>query len=318
MPKIKFASIIVTYRCNAHCQMCHTWKYPSNIQDELSPEIYQKLPKISSINITGGEPFLRSDLDTIITILKPKSDRIVISSNGYFTNEIIKIFHKHRNIGIRISLEGMQQTNDQLRGLVNGFANGMKTITELLNLGIRDIGFGITISDNNAKDLVKLFQLSQAMGLQFATAATHNSFYFHKYDNTFKHPEIISKEIEKLIQELLRSNKIKNWFRAYFNQGLINYINDKPRLLPCNMGDDAFFLDPYGEIFPCNVMEKSMGNLKKSSFEEIWYGAKAKTIRTQVKQCTKNCWMIGSVAPQMQKRFWLPLWWILQQKWHHK
>lgn len=314
MSKIKFASIIVTYRCNAHCQMCNTWKYPSRIQDELPIEIYHKLPKIPTINITGGEPFLREDLAEIITILKTKAKRIVISSNGYYTDKIVKLFRIHNNLGIRISLEGMQATNDQLRGLTNGFAQGIRTITELRSLGIKDIGVGITINDNNIKDLLALYNLAKKMKLEFATAATHNSFYFHKYDNVFITPQQITLEITKLIKELLRSRNMKDWFRAYFNYGLINYINNKPRLLPCKMGHDAFFLDPHGEIFPCNVMEQSMGNLQISSFAAIWNSATAASIRNQVKHCKKNCWMIGSVAPQMQQRFWQPLLWILKQK----
>ena len=36
------ACVIVTYRCNARCQMCHTWKYPGLRKKEISPEIKVK------------------------------------------------------------------------------------------------------------------------------------------------------------------------------------------------------------------------------------------------------------------------------------
>lgn len=314
MEKIKFASLIVTYRCNAKCKMCNTWMYPSKVSDEIDVKVFEKLPKMKNVNITGGEPFLRDDLEDIVKVLKKRSSRIVISTNGFLTNRILKFASKNKDVGIRISIEGFPSSNDFLRGLPNGFERGLTTLVELHNLGLKDIGFGITISDANSKDLLKLYHLAKIMGLEFATAAVHNSFYFHKYDNRFETPEIAIEEFKKLIKELLHSNRVKDWFRAYFNFGLINYIKGNPRLLPCEMGHDSFFLDPYGEIFPCNVMEESMGNLRERSFSGIWNSPRAEEVRKMVKNCKKNCWMIGSVAQQMEKYIWKPGFWILKHK----
>lgn len=41
-----------------------------------------------------------------------------------------------------------------------------------------DVGFGMTVQDANAKDLVELYRLSNEMNMEFATASLHNSFYF--------------------------------------------------------------------------------------------------------------------------------------------
>ncbi len=314
MNSISFASIIVTYRCNAKCHMCNTWQFPSKKTDEIGINTYRKLPFMNTINITGGEPFLREDLDEIIAVLKKKTKRLVISSNGFFTEKILKLFGTHNDIGIRISIEGLPKANDELRGISNGFDRGIRTLIELHHMGIKDIGFGITVSDRNAKDMIELYHLAKMMRLEFATAAIHNAFYFHKSDNKFEHPDIAAEEFKGLMKELLKSNKVKDWFRAYFNYGLINYIKDNPRLLPCEMGHDSFFLDPQGEILPCNVMDKNMGNLKEKSFDEIWNSEKAEEIRGEVKNCEKNCWMIGSVSQQMKKQIWKPGKWILKHK----
>jgi len=294
--------------------MCNTWKYPTKREEEIGVSVYEKLPFMNTVNVTGGEPFLREDLDDIVTVLKKKTNRLVISSNGFFTSRILKLFEKHRDIGIRISIEGLPKANDELRGIKDGFDRGIRTLVELYRKRIKDIGFGITVSDRNAKDMIELYYLSEMMGLEFATAAIHNAFYFHKIDNKFQHPEIAIEELKKLINELLKSNKIKNWFRAYFNYGLINYIQGNPRLLPCEMGHDSFFVDPYGEMFPCNVMEKSFGNLKEKSFEEIWNSKTAEAVKQDVKACQKNCWMIGSVSQQMKRYIWKPAAWILKNR----
>lgn len=318
MKKISFASIIVTYRCNAKCHMCNTWQFPTKKEVEIGIDVYEKLPFMNTVNVTGGEPFLRDDLEDIIAILRKKTKRLVISSNGFFTERILNLFKKRKDIGIRISIEGLPKANDELRGIKDGFDRGLRTLIELHHMGVKDIGFGITMSDKNAKDMIELYHLAKMMKLEFATAAIHNSFYFHKFDNKFNNPEVAIKELEKLISELLKSPRIKDWFRAYFNYGLINYIKGNPRLLPCEMGHDSFFLDPYGEIFPCNVMEESMGNLREKSFEEIWNSEKAKEIRNKVKSCTNNCWMIGSVSQQMKKYIHIPLKWILKNKFIQK
>ncbi len=314
MKSINFASIIVTYRCNARCHMCNTWQHPSKKEEELGIDVYEKLPFMQTVNVTGGEPFLREDLADVIGVLKKKTKRLVISSNGYFTDRILKLFEKHRDIGIRISIEGLPKANDELRGIKDGFDHGIRTLIGLRHRGIKDIGFGITISDRNARDMIELYRLAKMMGMEFATAAVHNAFYFHKFDNRFEHPEIAIEELKQLIRELLRSRKVKDWFRAYFNYGLINYIKGNPRLLPCEMGHDSFFLDPAGKILPCNVMEETMGNLRESSFDDIWSGLDAGRIREQVKKCTKNCWMIGSVSQQIRKNMLGVGTWILKNK----
>jgi len=314
MFNIEFASIIVTYRCNARCHMCNTWQFPSKKDEEIGIDVYEKLPFMKTVNVTGGEPFLREDLEDIINVLRKKTNRLVISSNGFFTEKILSLFRKRKDIGIRISIEGLPKSNDELRGIKDGFDRGIRTLIELHHMGVKDIGFGITISDRNAKDMIELYHLSKMMGLEFATAAIHNSFYFHKFDNNFQNPEVAIEELKKLIDELLKSRKIKDWFRAYFNYGLINYIKGRPRLLPCEMGYDSFFLDPRGEIFPCNVMEESMGNLKEKSFDELWNSDKAKEIREKVKMCSNNCWMIGSVSQQMRKHISNIGIWILNHK----
>jgi sulfatase maturation enzyme AslB (radical SAM superfamily) len=198
----------------------------------------------------------------------------------------------------------------------DGFDRGLRTLIALYDMGIKDIGFGITVSDKNAKDMIDLYHLANAMGLEFATATTHNSFYFHKNDNRYKYTEMVAGEFENIAAELLKTNKPKNWFRAYFNMGLANKVRGGKRPLPCETGTDVFFLDPYGNIMPCNGSDEPMimGNLKNQTFDEIWQGSKAYEIRKQVKECPKQCWMIGSVSPAMKKRILVPAKWVVKNK----
>ena len=139
-------TVIVTYRCNARCSMCNRYKAPSKPEEEISIETIKKLPKMYFTNITGGEPFIRTDLKDIVRELYKKSDRIVISTNGFFTERIVDLCKEFPQIGIRISIEGLEQTNNEIRGLQNGYQRGYGTLKKLREMGMKDVGFCITAS----------------------------------------------------------------------------------------------------------------------------------------------------------------------------
>ena len=309
-------TVIVTYRCNARCTMCSRYKAPSRPDEELSIETIKKLPKMYFTNITGGEPFIRQDLKDIVRELYKKSDRIVISTNGFFTDRIIDLCEEFPEVGIRISIEGLQQTNDEIRGLEDGYKRGYETLKKLVELKHPDVGFGMTVQDRNANDLVPLYKISDELGMEFATASLHNSFYFVESKNVIHDRPMVAKNFEELVNDLLKSNSPKKWFRAYFNHGLINYISGQPRLLPCDMAFDTFFIDPYGDVMPCNGTKDKevMGNLNKQSWDELWNSEQAEAVRAKVRHCDRNCWMIGSVSPAMHKYIWKPAAWVVKHK----
>jgi len=313
-------SIITTYRCQMRCKMCNIWQNPSDKEKEITPKELEMLPNFKFVNITGGEPFLRDDLEEIIEVMFRKAPRIVISTSGYHTDKILKLAKRFPNIGIRVSIEGLEETNNYLRGRDDGFERGLKTLDGLRELGVKDIGFGMTVSDKNSHDLIKLYELAKAKNLEFATASFHNSYYFHKEDNMLKNKKQIRSAFEKLIHHLLKENHPKSWFRAFFNLGLINYVEDKKRMLPCEAGTVNFFVDPYGEVYPCNGLEdkfwkESMGNIREEKdFKKIWYSDQAEKVRGLVRKCPKNCWMVGTAAPVMKKYIKHPLKWVVKNK----
>ena len=75
-------TVIVTYRCNARCTMCNRYKAPSKPDEEISLETIKKLPKMYFTNITGGEPFMNKEIDSIIKKLYDESGKITVITNG--------------------------------------------------------------------------------------------------------------------------------------------------------------------------------------------------------------------------------------------
>ena len=62
-------AVIATYRCNAHCQMCHTWQYPSDPAEEITPEIIKIEGRYKRLNITSWESMFREHIPEIVEIL---------------------------------------------------------------------------------------------------------------------------------------------------------------------------------------------------------------------------------------------------------
>jgi len=300
--------------------MCNIWHNPSDRSEEFRPELLRKLPKLGFANITGGEPTIREDLDEIVQIVEKKAERTVISSSGWYDDRILDLAKRHPSTGFRISIEGLSEKNDVLRGRAGGFDRGLRVLLGLRRLGIKDIGFGITISNNNSHDMLSLYELARELKLEFATAAFHNSFYFHKYDNVITNRAEVITNLQDLVNRLLREPHPKSWFRAYFNMGLINYVQGNKRLLPCHAGTENFFLDPWGSVLPCNGMEEqkwyeAMGNLHAvDDFASLWNSDRAQQVRRAVSKCPKNCWMVGTVAPVMKKNIGHVASWVLKNK----
>ncbi len=316
-------AVITTYRCNARCQMCHTWQNPTRKSEEFPVEILEKLPGgMQRLNITGGEPLLRDDIKDIVKVLDTKTHRLEISTNGYFTDRIVKVCECFPHITIRVSVEGLPRLNDELRGIKDGFDHGLHTILQLRDMGVRDIGFAIVISNRNCADLLDLYSLCSALGVEFSNATMHNSFYFHKHDNRIEDLPAVEKQMRSFIERLLTSRRsnlrmqLKDWGRAYINYGLLRYMQGEARTIPCGAASDTFFVSPWGEILACNGSPEPwvMGNLRTQSFEEIWQSPQAEAAREKVRQCRRYCWMTGTAVPAMRKKPWVPLWWVLRNK----
>jgi MoaA/NifB/PqqE/SkfB family radical SAM enzyme len=304
--------------------MCYIWKHPSIEKDEIKPEVMARLPNdMGRINITGGEPMIRDDIGEIVDVLYPKTEVLEISTNGFYTDKIVQIARKYPDVLIRVSTEGLPSVNDRLRGTPDGFDHALRTILELKRAGAKNIGFGIVICDKNAMELLYLYELCCYLGIEFGNATMHNSWYFHKLDNVIEDRAKTVEWEKRYIKALLTSPRTripartKDWLRAYFNKSILRMIAGEQGFRPpCVAGTDMFFLDPWGNILPCNGTDERwiMGSLKEEPFEQIWHSKKAQTIRAQVQQCQKTCCFVATERFDMVRRPWRPILWILRNK----
>ncbi|MBN1586366.1 MAG: radical SAM protein [Candidatus Omnitrophica bacterium] len=315
-------TVISTYRCNSKCQMCYIWQNPSHPQEEVSLATLSKLPGgFDNLNISGGEPTLRKDLPQLVDLLHSKARITEISSNGLYPERLAPIIRKYPNTKVRFSLEGDELTNNCIRGESDGFQIKVKGLQMLKELGGTDLGFALVIQDENAPQLTWVHDLAGKLGVELSTSSLHNAWQFHKNDNHFYDRLKAAKEVEKLITAMLRTNSVKSWFRGYLNLGLIKNILGQDRLIKCTAGKDFAFIDPWSDVWACNVRtDLPMGNLKEQSWTEIISSPAARQSRALVADCRQNCWMVTTARTAMRSNAFPafpklePLRWVLENK----
>jgi radical SAM protein with 4Fe4S-binding SPASM domain len=313
------AVLAITYLCNSRCKMCGIWR--KKPQKELNPEEYLKLPKsLKDINISGGEPFLRNDLVEIIQNVKkscPKA-RIIISTNG-FLSEIIyrrmkKILEIDSNAGIAISVDGIGEIHNEIRGIDNGYQKVLKTIKNLKLLNVKSVKVAFTAMEENVKEMEKVYNFAQEKKLEFTCAVAQNSeHYFGAANQKIQNKKDLKNQFEKIIFREFKKNNLKNFARAHFARGLCEFALKQKRILPCQAAKDFFFLDPQGNIYPCPVSNLIIGNIKEEKFEKIWHSAKAEETRKKIKNCQK-CWMICTARTSIKKNQLKVLKWVIKNK----
>ncbi len=315
-------TVIPTFRCNSRCQMCYIWKNPTEPKLEVTAETLAKLPGgFDNLNLSGGEPTLRRDLATLVDVLYPKARIMEISSNGLHPEKLVPIIKKYPDIKVRFSLEGNEATNNRIRGEDDGYATKVQGLRLLKEAGGRDLGFAMVIQDENVEQLVRTYEFARTEGFELATSTLHNAWQFYKNDNYFYDRVKVARQVEGLISALLRSGKVKNWFRAYLNLGLIEKILGHPRLIPCVAGTGFAFIDPWSDVWACNVRsDLPMGNLARERWEDIMASATAQSSIAKVRACEQNCWMVTTARTAMRSTLIPsapklgPLAWVLKNK----
>jgi MoaA/NifB/PqqE/SkfB family radical SAM enzyme len=309
------AIIAVTWQCNAKCGMCDIWKTKGKPQVE--PSFYYHLPRsLKNVNITGGEPFMRKDLPEILMVITERCKRVrpVISTNGLLTERILetvpRLMALNSRTAIRVSLDGIGQTHDKIRGVLGAFDKALATLKGLKSLGVRDLGVGFTLVRGNETEMMQVHELARSMGIQFTSTVAHSSpIFFGDQENQDPDLALGVEAFSHLMRRQLKSLHPKNWFRAYFTEGVLDQIEGRPRRILCPALEAFFFLDPTGEVFPCHVLDMPIGNLAEHPFEELVSGHR--DTLDYVRTCPQHCWMTCTVAPEMRKRPGKVVRWIL-------
>ncbi|MDB9823137.1 radical SAM protein [Deltaproteobacteria bacterium] len=314
----------VTYRCNSRCIMCNIWKdnlapRPELTLEDLTAALTNQamFQNISEIGLTGGEPFLRDDLARIGRFFLdqfPKA-RLSINTNGLLrekiigiTESLIKNLHKdeHNRIRISFSIDGIDEIHDSIRGIPNNYIK----VTDLIKMMTREItgieyGVTFTILPENFHQIWDVFLLSKQLnvGFSFSMAQTSGTFY-QNINIPFSYKPSMLKAIESQIHKIQQDS---HNFRNYYYSKMVEYQRNPSQYFTCYAGDKSFFLDPYGDIYPCILYDKPFGNLKDQNLQEVLNSNQAKKIRDSIREKRCHCW--GCESEVSFRRSWkIPFW----------
>lgn len=299
------AIIAVTLNCNSRCVMCNIWK--NKITNELKPEEYLTLPSsLRDINITGGEPFLRLDLDEIVKNMKiaaPKA-RLILNTNGFMPRKIEsdmkKIIMIDPHFAFRVSIDGIGKAHDDIRGIPGGYKKCMETLDIVKKLGVKDIGISFTLIKQNVKELPKVQRFCQYHRYEFSlTVATNSPIYFGNDKQIYrpKDDSRLTLKLTNVANTHLVSLSPKEIIRGWFVKQLLSYMQTGKRSLPCDAGNGFFYMDSVGNVYTCHIKPWVMGNIRKQSIETIL----ANTHWAPNVNSCNDCWMVCTAKTMIRK-----------------
>lgn len=153
-----------TLACNLHCQHCGSRAGKAR-PDELSTEecidlIYQ-LARMGTreITIIGGEAFMRRDWLTLIKEITDQGMACAMQSGGYFLSEKKLADAQQSGLkGFGISIDGLKELHDELRGVKGSFEHGLRAIQAGHKLGL-PVGVNTQIGPRTIPELRDLFEI---------------------------------------------------------------------------------------------------------------------------------------------------------------
>jgi len=321
--KIISITFAVTYLCNSRCKMCNIWKKyitdPAKQSEELQlDEIRQiftsseYLRNLQQIHLTGGEMFLREDFVELCGFLIDKypEAEISISTNPLDPEstaaklEQINSEYRPKNILVHISLDGIGKTHDEMRGVAGAYDGVLKLIEALKERAPSiEQNVSFTITPNNYKDLSAVYELSRKLGVGFGVVFAQTSqVYYDNVDNRFDWDDASLNEVEKVIDAIITEGgrakrllprilrKIGSLDTCYL-ANMVKHQRYHQRICKCYSGTHSFFLDPYGNIFPCIMLDWKIGNIRESNFDDIWTSEKAQQVREFITEGKCSCWV---------------------------
>ena len=291
-----FLDYAVTWRCNARCIMCDTWQACKDLDNpapgELSLDDWGVILKrdadflagLKKIGLTGGEPFLRKDLVELIRLFHQllPSARISVVTNGLMTARTLKALERIREflpeLIFSVSLDGIGETHDKVRGIPGAFDKAMATMR-----GAKELGFivtsGMVISDLNYNQIDRVAEMLADIGVDFSCNLQERGANFHSEGEAGDlTPE----------QALTVEHSLDKFCHHYYMDNVRRQLKGETRTLPCYSGFTSYFLQPDGKLCVCNLMGDPLGNLNEMSFRDIADSDTAWKRRKELENC--KCW----------------------------
>lgn len=266
---INHVTIEITNICPFKCKHCYVDKKTNN---NMSFEVFKKIIdemleiKCYGLTITGGEPLVHSEFKKMYKYAKEKGIIIDINSNGYLINdEIISLFNQYKPNSIEISIYGYNnQSYYDFTGIKKSFDVVNKNIKKILSHNI-DVKLKTTITKSNFKYLNKIQAYAKKLNLDFR----YDYLVFPKLSlgTPARNPEFLKPD------EIIEVFKADKETVKYFKKAVLETYkmkcenNNIDKIFQCSIGKEQVFIDCYGNIKPCLVLNEKY-NINDFKIEE--------------------------------------------------
>ncbi len=288
-------TFFLTRKCNAHCPFCFYLKSPDNPQTgaaELSLDeierISRSLGRLLWLAFSGGEVYLRKDLVEISKLFYDRNSPAVMlyPSNGLLPDlirdqtERIVAHCRSSVVVVKLSLDGVGTDHDTLRNTRGNFDKTMQTYARLQGLLDAypnfELGFNTVLTAQNQDKAEEIVDF--VGGLDRRDTHTISMVRGHLLDNDYKQvdPQNYRRAAEMLATRLrdrasgihrFRGARLKAaqdvLQRRFIHQTLIG----QDRSLPCYAGKLNLVLTESGEVYPCEILPQSLGNVREHDYD---------------------------------------------------
>ena len=173
IPNPGFVTFFNTDRCNLKCVFCDVWKTQSSKDSEMTLEqtktVFEKVPKFDVFRISGGEPFLRTDVSDVVNFVDKQNKPYMIhfTTNGVLKQNILRNFERFNNprkIHIKVSIDGTDERHDYVRGVDGTFDKVFKTVKSLIKMRNKmNFHLGVNHAIVNEKDIQDYYRLKKIL-----------------------------------------------------------------------------------------------------------------------------------------------------------
>ncbi len=277
---IPFSTVFeITYRCNLRCRHCYQVK--RNIQELRFCEIQKLLDNLSDLGclylaFTGGEPLARKEFFQIAQYAREKNFALKLLTNATLIDNSVAKKIKNLNFEcIDISIYGATpETHDHFTGIKGSFNKMLKGVKNLRIHNV-DIRFKMTINYLNVDEINKVKALAKKFNALFIAEpfiTPKNNFNQGPLKYRIKY-----QDADKVARYFIKANQ--KLFCEEQSVGLI-----------CNSARGVMAVSPNGDIYPCEGLQISAGNVRKKSLKKIWLNsAVLKKIRDLREQDFYDC-----------------------------
>lgn len=261
------AHVKLTENCQAKCISCNYWqtRWEDGIDTKRAVELVNEIAGagIRSLRFTGGEPLLRKDFFEVLQKAETSSFRhIIVQTNGLLLKKLHKEINASPITDVAVSIDGLKETNDLIRGIRGYFDLGLEGMRLLLG---KHLILSVTLNRISAMELERLAKVASEMGARVEYNILSQSLYFLKdTDVASMWPE--KREVEEIARFLKETLKRPAYEVDYITR---YYGNEKLSEPPCVLGYLQVFVLSNGDVMTGCYPLKPVGNILRDKLERI-------------------------------------------------